>query len=338
MTPDMLNRPLKDLRISVTDRCNLRCVYCMPKEIFGPDYKFLGREHLLSFDEIVRISSSFAALGGTKLRLTGGEPLLRAGLPTLIERLNKLEGIEDIALTTNGLLLPRFAKALYAAGLKRVNVSLDSLDDARFGAINGLGVGVKGVLEGMKAAAAAGLQVKINMVVKKSSNEQDIVPMARYFKDTDYILRFIEFMDVGSTNGWDFGQVISREQIVQMIHSEMPLEPIEAHYEGEVAARYRYKGTNREIGIVSSITQTFCSSCSRARLSADGSFYTCLFASAGFDLRALLRSGISDEDLTEKLSQIWSKREDRYSDLRREHSDSKSGHTKPKIEMSYIGG
>ncbi|GGF88745.1 cyclic pyranopterin monophosphate synthase [Paenibacillus albidus] len=338
MTLDKLNRPLKDLRISVTDRCNLRCVYCMPKEIFGPDYKFLGRDDLLSFDEIEQICRSFASLGGKKLRLTGGEPLLRGGLPRLIGRLSRVEGIEDIALTTNGLLLPRFASDLYAAGLKRVNVSLDSLDDARFGAINGLGVGVQGVLDGMKAAADAGLQVKVNMVVKKSSNEQDIIPMARYFKDTEYILRFIEFMDVGNTNGWDLSQVITRQQIVDMIDSVMPLTPIAPQYEGEVAARYRYTGTDREIGIISSITQSFCSSCSRARLSADGSFYTCLFASRGFDLRTLLRTDISGDELTEKLRQVWNNREDRYSDLRSLEGTGPSRGAVPKIEMSYIGG
>ncbi|AJY76148.1 GTP 3',8-cyclase MoaA [Paenibacillus beijingensis] len=335
MITDTFHRPLKDLRISVTDRCNLRCTYCMPKEIFGADYPFLPKSELLDFDEIERLVRIFAAFGVTKIRITGGEPLLRPGLPRLLDRIRAINGIEDIALTTNGLLLPKYAEDLKSAGLHRVTVSLDSLDDERFGRINGLGVGVEPVLKGIDAAAKAGIKVKINMVVQKGVNDQDIVPMAQYFKETDHILRFIEFMDVGNTNGWKMDRVVTKREIIDMIGKTMPLEPVQNEY-GEVASRYRYIGTNKEIGIVSSVSDAFCSTCTRARLSANGSFYTCLFASEGTDLRTHLRSGISDEELSAIIAAVWNNRDNRYSEIRNENTG--EGGKKPKIEMSYIGG
>ncbi|MDA2329704.1 GTP 3',8-cyclase MoaA [Bacillus cereus] len=335
VTLDKLQRPLKDLRISVTDRCNFRCRYCMPEEIFGPDYSFLSNDKILSFDEIERITRIFVSLGVRKLRITGGEPLLRRGLPKLIERLHKIEGVEDIGLTTNGSLLKKFAPDLYKAGLSRVTVSLDSLEEERFFYLNGNRSKVQRVLEGIQAAAEVGMKIKINMVVQKGKNEQDILQMAQYFKENRHILRFIEYMDVGNYNGWDLKEVVSKQEIVNTIHKVMPLERIEANYSGEVATRYRYIGSDEEIGIISSVTDSFCSSCTRARISAEGKLYTCLFASKGNDLRELLRSEHTDEDITDVVRDIWNNREDRYSDERLNHTNKK---TIPKIEMSHIGG
>lgn len=335
VTLDKLQRPLKDLRISVTDRCNFRCRYCMPEEIFGPDYSFLSNDKILSFDEIERITRIFVSLGVRKLRITGGEPLLRRGLPKLIERLNKIDGVEDIGLTTNGSLLKKFAPDLYKAGLSRVTVSLDSLEEERFFYLNGNRSKVQRVLEGIQAAAEVGMKIKINMVVQKGKNEQDILQMAQYFKGNKHILRFIEYMDVGNYNGWDLKEVVSKQEIVDTIHQVMPLERIEANYSGEVATRYRYIGSDEEIGIISSVTDSFCSSCTRARISAEGKLYTCLFASKGNDLRELLRSEHTDEDIKDLVRDIWNNREDRYSDERLNHTNKK---TMPKIEMSHIGG
>ncbi|MED2982588.1 GTP 3',8-cyclase MoaA [Bacillus thuringiensis] len=335
VTLDKLQRPLKDLRISVTDRCNFRCRYCMPEEIFGPDYSFLSNDKILSFDEIERITRIFVSLGVRKLRITGGEPLLRRGLPQLIERLNKIDGVEDIGLTTNGSLLKKFAPDLYKAGLSRVTVSLDSLEEDRFFYLNGNRSKVQRVLEGIQAAAEVGMKIKINMVVQKGKNEQDILQMAQYFKGNKHILRFIEYMDVGNYNGWDLKEVVSKQEIVDTIHQVMPLERIEANYSGEVATRYRYIGSDEEIGIISSVTDSFCSSCTRARISAEGKLYTCLFASKGNDLRELLRSEHTDEDITDVVRDIWNNRKDRYSDERLNHTNKK---TIPKIEMSHIGG
>ncbi|MED3264542.1 GTP 3',8-cyclase MoaA [Bacillus thuringiensis] len=335
VTLDKLQRPLKDLRISVTDRCNFRCRYCMPEEIFGPDYSFLSNDKILSFDEIERITRIFVSLGVRKLRITGGEPLLRRGLPKLIDRLNKIDGVEDIGLTTNGSLLKKFAPDLYKAGLSRVTVSLDSLEEDRFFYLNGNRSKVQRVLEGIQAAAEVGMKIKINMVVQKGKNEQDILQMAQYFKENKHILRFIEYMDVGNYNGWELGEVISKQEIVDTIHQVMPLERIEANYSGEVATRYRYIGSDEEIGIISSVTDSFCSSCTRARISAEGKLYTCLFASKGNDLRELLRSEHTDEDITDIVRDIWNNREDRYSDERLNHTNKKAI---PKIEMSHIGG
>lgn len=335
VTLDKLQRPLKDLRISVTDRCNFRCRYCMPEEIFGPDYSFLSNDKILSFDEIERITRIFVSLGVRKLRITGGEPLLRRGLPQLIERLNKIDGVEDIGLTTNGSLLKKFAPDLYKAGLSRVTVSLDSLEEERFFYLNGNRSKVQRVLEGIQAAAEVGMKIKINMVVQKGKNEQDILQMAQYFKENKHILRFIEYMDVGNYNGWDLKEVVSKQEIVDTIHQVMPLERIEANYTGEVATRYRYIGSDEEIGIISSVTDSFCSSCTRARISAEGKLYTCLFASKGNDLRELLRSEYTDEEITDVVRDIWNKREDRYSDERLSHTSKRRA---PKIEMSHIGG
>ncbi|HFK1706829.1 cyclic pyranopterin phosphate synthase [Bacillus sp. RC55] len=335
VTLDKLDRPLKDLRISVTDRCNFRCRYCMPEEIFGRDYSFLSNDKILSFDEIERITRIFVSLGVRKLRITGGEPLLRKGLPELIQRLNEIDGVEDIGLTTNGSLLKKFAPDLYKAGLSRVTVSLDSLNEERFSYLNGNRSKVKTVLAGIQAAAEAGMKIKMNMVVQKGKNEQDIVQMAEYFKENKHILRFIEYMDVGNFNGWELGEVVSKQEIVEMIHKVMPLERIEANYLGEVATRYRYIGSDEEIGIISSVTDSFCSSCTRARISAEGKLYTCLFASKGNDLKELLRTGYTDEEITNVIRDIWNNRSDRYSDERLSDTNKK---IMPKIEMSHIGG
>jgi cyclic pyranopterin phosphate synthase len=330
---DTLGRPLHDLRISVTDRCNFRCVYCMPKEVFGKDFQFLPRAEILTFEEIERLVRIFVGLGVRKIRLTGGEPLVRRDLERLVEKLARI-GDLDLTLTTNGSLLAQKARSLADAGLKRVTVSLDSLDDATFKRMNDADFPVAKVLAGIEAARAAGLApIKINMVTKRGVNETSIVAMARYFKGTGMTLRFIEFMDVGSTNGWRLDDVVPARDIVAMIDREMPLEPIEAGYRGEVAARYRYKDGSGEIGVISSVTQPFCADCTRARLSADGSLYTCLFATQGHDLRALLRRGSSDDEITHSIVAIWTERTDRYSDLR---SAETAGLRK--IEMSFIGG
>jgi len=330
---DTLGRPLHDLRISVTDRCNFRCVYCMPKEVFGKDFQFLPRAEILTFEEIERLAQIFVSLGVQKIRLTGGEPLVRRNLEVLVEKLAKI-GELDLTLTTNGSLLSQKAQPLAEAGLRRVTVSLDSLDDATFKRMNDADFPVAKVLAGIEAAHAAGLApIKINMVTKRGVNETSIVPMARYFKGTGMTLRFIEFMDVGSTNGWRLDDVVPAREIIAMIDREMPLEPVQSGYRGEVAARYRYKDGSGEIGVISSVTQPFCADCTRARLSADGALYTCLFATQGHDLRALLRSGASDEEISSAIAAVWTERTDRYSDLRSEQTAGLH-----KIEMSFIGG
>lgn len=331
---DHFGRPLKDIRISVTDKCNLRCVYCMPKEIFGDDHVFLPKSELLSFEEITRLAEHFAKLGVNKVRLTGGEPLMRKDLEKLIEKLTKIEGIDDIALTSNAFLLPRKAQALKDAGLQRVNISLDAIEDDVFKQINGRNVATLPALKGIDAAIEAGLQVKVNMVVKKEMNESQIIPMARHFKDKDVILRFIEFMDVGNHNGWDLKNVITKKEIIDIIDKEMPLESAEENYYGEVASRFRYKDGIGEVGVISSVSDSFCGTCTRLRLSADGKLYTCLFASSGYDIKERLRQGLSEEQLSGELTSLWAKRKDRYSDERAEgkHKD------REKIEMSYIGG
>ncbi|HYP19154.1 MAG TPA: GTP 3',8-cyclase MoaA [Chloroflexia bacterium] len=331
---DQLNRPLHDLRISVTDRCNFRCTYCMPKEVFGRDFRFLPSADLLSFEEITRLARVFIGLGVEKLRITGGEPLVRRDLEKLIAMLAPLEGLKDLTLTTNGALLARKAPALKAAGLQRLTVSLDSLDDQVFRAMNDVDFPVGRVLEGMEAAREAGLgPIKINMVVKRGVNDTSVLPMARHFHGTGYILRFIEYMDVGTTNGWRMDDVVPASEIVRMIDAEMPLEPAERNYVGEVASRYRYLDGGGEIGIISSITQPFCSTCTRARLSPEGRLFTCLFGNFGHDLRALLRTGNTDEEMSAFVAKIWRRRTDRYSDLRTLETVRRS-----KVEMSHIGG
>ncbi len=333
MPRDRLGRPLRDLRISVTDRCNFRCVYCMPKEVFGSDYQFLERKELLSFEEIARLARIFREHGIEKIRLTGGEPLVRRNIEQLIAMLAAIPGL-DLTLTTNGSLLQKKARALKDAGLRRVTVSLDSLDDAVFQRMNDVDFPVARVLEGIDAAAAAGLTpIKINMVVKRGLNEQSILPMARFFRQTGNILRFIEYMDVGSTNGWRMDDVVTAREIVSIINAEMPLEPAAPNYRGEVAERWRYKDGSGEIGIIASVSQAFCRDCTRARISTEGKLYTCLFASGGHDLRQLLRHGASDHDIRDAISTVWSRRADRYSEIRTAETAKLE-----KIEMSYIGG
>ena len=330
---DTLNRPLRDLRISVTDRCNFRCVYCMPKEIFGPDYQYLHRDQVLTFEEITRLAHIFVSHGVRKIRLTGGEPLVRKDLHVLVKMLADIPDL-DLTLTTNGALLPRQARALKDAGLKRVTVSLDSLDNEVFKAMNDVDFPVEKVLEGMEAAAAVGLEpIKVNMVVKRGLNESSILPMARYFREKGYILRFIEYMDVGHTNGWRMDDVVPAREIVKIINAEMPLEPVDPNYKGEVAERWRYQDGGGEIGVVASVTQAFCSTCNRARLSAEGKLYTCLFGIKGHDFKSLIRSGATDNEISELLTRVWGKRTDRYSELRSENTIAL-----PKVEMSHIGG
>jgi cyclic pyranopterin phosphate synthase len=330
---DTLNRSLRDLRISVTDRCNFRCVYCMPKEVFGPDYQFLHRDQILTFEEITRLARVFVAHGIRKIRLTGGEPLVRRDLHLLVAMLAGIPEL-DLTLTTNGALLVKQAPALKDAGLKRVTVSLDSLDNEVFKAMNDVDFPVEKVLEGMDAAASAGLgPIKVNMVVKRGLNESSVLPMARFFREKGYILRFIEFMDVGHSNGWRMEDVVPAAEIVKIIDAEMPLEPLDPNYRGEVARRWRYKDGSGEIGMVASVTQAFCRDCHRARLSAEGKLYTCLFAIKGHDFRDLIRGGASDEEISQALTRIWGARTDRYSEIRSENTLSL-----PKVEMSHIGG
>ena len=330
---DQLGRPLRDLRISVTDRCNFRCVYCMPKEKFGKDHQFLERSALLSFEEIDRVARLFVARGVSKIRLTGGEPLVRRNVEKLIALLSAIPGI-DLTLTTNASMLAKKARALREAGLKRITVSLDAMDDPIFKAMNDVDFPVAKVLEGIEAAAAAGLSpIKVNMVVKRGLNDASILPMARYFRERGHILRFIEYMDVGSTNGWRMDDVVSAGEIVERISRELPLEPVEANYTGEVAERWRYKDGSGEIGVIASVTQAFCRDCTRARLSTEGQIYTCLFATQGHDLRGLLRGGADDATIGAFIDTLWRQRGDRYSEIRGQQ-------TAPlkKIEMSYIGG
>jgi cyclic pyranopterin phosphate synthase len=329
---DTLGRPVRDVRISVTDRCNFRCVYCMPKEVFGRDYRFLPRRELLSFEEIERVARTFVGLGVQKLRITGGEPLVRRDLELLVGRLAAL-GDLDLTLTTNGALLAAKAWALADAGLTRVTVSLDSLDDEVFRQMNDVDFPVARVLGAIDAAADAGLPVKVNVVVKRGVNEGSVLDMARRFRGTGHAVRFIEYMDVGATNGWRLDDVVPAAEIVRTIGSEFPLEPVEPAYRGEVAERYRYLDGQGEIGVIASVTQPFCGDCTRARLSADGKLYTCLFAVRGHDLRALLRSGADDEELDAAVRAVWERRTDRYSELRTEETAALR-----KVEMSYIGG
>ena len=330
---DTLGRPIRDLRISVTDRCNFRCVYCMPKEIFGKDYPFLERAELLSFEEIARLVRIFAAIGVRKVRLTGGEPLLRKDIERLVGMLASAADL-DLTLTTNGSLLKQKAKSLKAAGLQRVTVSLDSLDDETFREMNDVEYPVAKVLEGIDAAADAGLTpIKVNMVVKRGVNEDSIVPMARFFRESGHILRFIEYMDVGHSNGWRMDDVVPAAEIIARIDAEIPLERVDPNYRGEVAERYRYRSGPGEIGIIASVTRAFCRDCTRARLSTEGMLYTCLFATQGRDLRALIRGGASDAEILRSLTNLWGARADRYSEIR-----SASTTKLQKIEMSYIGG
>ncbi|MFN6960717.1 MAG: GTP 3',8-cyclase MoaA [Rhodocyclaceae bacterium] len=330
---DSLGRPVRDLRISITDRCNFRCIYCMPKTVFGRDYPFLPRAELLSFEEIVRIARLFAARGVRKIRLTGGEPLLRHGMEKLVGMLAAIPGIE-VTLTTNGSLLEKKAAALAAAGLRRVTVSLDALDDVTFKKMNDADYPVAKVLAGIEAAAQAGLApVKVNCVVKRGVNEGQILPLARHFRNSGHILRFIEYMDVGSSNGWKLDEVVPSAEVLRRIGEHFPLEPVDPNYPGEVAQRWRYLDGAGEIGVISSVTRAFCDSCTRIRLSTEGKLYTCLFASEGHDLRALLRSGADDAALDTALERIWQARTDRYSQLRMAATPGLK-----KIEMSYIGG
>ena len=330
---DTLGRSLRDLRISVTDRCNFRCVYCMPRDVFGPDYEFLPQGELLSFEEIARLAGVFAGLGVKKIRLTGGEPLVRRDLHRLIALLARLPGI-DLTLTTNGSLLAKQARALKEAGLQRITVSLDSLDDATFRAINDADYPVGRVLEAIDAAAAAGLApVKINMVVKRGVNDHQILDMAERFRGTGHILRFIEYMDVGSTNGWRMDDVLPSAEIVKTIGERFALEPVDPGYSGEVAERWRYRDGAGEIGVISSVTQAFCRDCNRARLSTEGRLFTCLFANTGHDLKALLRGGASEGELRDQIVAIWRGRGDRYSEVRTVETARLR-----KVEMSYIGG
>jgi cyclic pyranopterin phosphate synthase len=334
---DLLHRPLRDLRVSVTDRCNLRCPYCMPREVFGANFRFLPREELLSFEEITQVVAAMAAHGVSKVRLTGGEPLLRRGLERLIEMLARVEGISDIALTTNGLLLARSAQRLRDAGLDRVTVSLDALDEGALRSMSDTPVSPEQILEGIEAAGRAGLApVKVNMVVRRGRNDHCVLEMAERFRHRPEIVRFIEFMDVGSTNGWRAEEVVPASEIIQAIGARWPLEPLASEREGEVATRYSYRDGAGEIGVVHSVSAPFCGACTRARLSADGQLYTCLFARHGHDLRGPLRGGASAGDLVELLRDIWMGRRDSYSAER-----SRSGTAvpeSPKVEMSYIGG
>jgi cyclic pyranopterin phosphate synthase len=332
---DTLGRPLRDLRISVTDRCNFRCPYCMPKEVFGRKYKFLPQSDLLTFEEITRLAGIFSALGIRKLRLTGGEPTIRRGLPKLVRMLSAIDGIEDLAMTTNASRLAKMAPELRQAGLQRVTVSLDSLDDARFRKMSDAEFSVDLVREGIEAAHRAGLlPVKINVVVKRGVNEKDALAIARRFRGPDYIVRFIEYMDVGKTNGWRIKDVVPAAEIMEMIGRELPLEAIDPNYRGEVARRWRYADGKGEIGLIASVTEPFCGDCTRARLSADGQLYTCLFAAKGHDLRQFLRDGADDAEIEAFLRGLWSRRTDRYSEKRTE----KTTKRRSKVEMSYIGG
>jgi cyclic pyranopterin phosphate synthase len=333
-TIDRLGRPLHDLRISVTDRCNFRCTYCMPRDVFGRDHAFLPRAELLSFEEIARLARIFVGHGVEKIRITGGEPLIRKDIEHLIAMLRGIDGLDDLTLTTNGSLLPRKADALKAAGLQRITVSLDSLDDATFMAMNDVGFPVRKVLEGIEAADRAGLRpIKVNMVVKRGVNDHDVLAMAQHFRGTGHIVRFIEFMDVGHSNGWRMDDVVPAAEIIRTISDQWPLEPIDPNYRGEVAQRWRYADGGGEIGVIASVTQAFCSSCTRARLSAEGKLFTCLFGIRGHDFRALLREGRSDEEIADFLRSVWGMRKDRYSEIR-----SAMTRDLPKVEMSYIGG
>ena len=331
---DRLGRPLRDLRISVTDRCNFRCTYCMPREIFGSDFRFLPRAELLTFEEISRLAHIFVDEGVEKVRLTGGEPLLRRDLELLIAMLAPIPGLRDLTLTTNGSLLARKAQLLADAGLARVTVSLDSLEDEVFAQLNDVGFPVSLVLDGISAAEQAGLRpIKVNMVVRRGINEASVLPMARYFRERGHTLRFIEYMDVGHSNGWRLDEVVPAAEILAIIDAEMPLAPLAPRYRGEVAERWRYRDGTEEVGVIASVSQPFCGSCTRARLTAEGEFFTCLFGVKGTDLRGPLRDGVSDEVVQALIGTVWQQRADRYSELR----SAATSHL-PRIEMSHIGG
>jgi GTP 3',8-cyclase len=331
---DQLGRPLRDLRISVTDRCNFRCTYCMPREVYGAAFRFLPQAELLTFEEITRLARAAVSLGVSKIRLTGGEPLLRRDVEQLVRMLAGLDGLRDLTLTTNGSLLAAKAAELAAAGLKRVTVSLDSLDDSVFAALNDVDFPVARVIAGIEAAAREGLQpIKVNMVVRRGLNEASVLPMAHFARQGGYTLRFIEYMDVGHTNGWALDEVVPSAEIVAVVAAELPLEPLPPQYPGEVATRWRYLDGGGEIGVISSVTQPFCGACTRARLTAEGVLYTCLFGVRGSDLRAPLRAGIDDEALRAHMASLWSDRTDRYSELRSEATVAL-----PRVEMSRIGG
>lgn len=338
MLSDTMNRPLRDLRISVTDRCNFRCTYCMPAEIYGEGYRFLPRKELLTYEEISRLTGIFVRLGAAKVRLTGGEPLLRQELEKLVAMLAPINGVEDIALTTNGFLLPEKAEPLRAAGLRRVTVSLDTLDEDIFQRMNGRRASVAQVLAGIAAAEAAGFgPIKINTVVQRGVNEHSIIDMARYARERGWIVRFIEYMDVGNLNGWRMDHVVPAREIVAMIDAQMPLEPLPGQYRGEVAKRYRYRDGGGEIGLITSVTQPFCGACNRMRLSADGQMYTCLFATAGTDLRGPLRAGATDDEIEQIIRGTWGRRSDRYSEIRHELTEAQR-QEKRRVEMYHIGG
>jgi cyclic pyranopterin phosphate synthase len=336
---DKLGRPVRDLRISVTDRCNFRCPYCMPAEVFGEKYEFLPRPHILTFEEIERLARLFATAGVSKLRITGGEPLVRANLPELIANLSAIDGIDDIALTTNGYLLAKNAQALKDAGLDRLTISMDSIDEDVFKTMSGRPQGPANTLEGIKVATELGFDpIKINVVVQRGVNDHTLVDTARYFKGTGAIVRFIEFMDVGNKNGWALSQVVTSKEVIEMIGREFPLEPVDPNYLGEVANRYRYADGDGEIGVISSVSEPVCGDCTRARLSTDGKLVTCLFASGGTDLKMPMRSGASDDELAEIIGKAWGGRTDRYSELRSKLTVFKSGKSGDKVEMYYIGG
>ena len=337
-TTDTLDRPIRDLRVSVTDRCNFRCIYCMPREIFGPGYQFVPRNDLLKLEEIARITRLFAGHGVRKVRITGGEPMIRRNLERLIEMLRDIDGITDISMTTNASMLTlKRAQSLRAAGLSRINISLDAIDEQTFQRINDVDFPVAKVLEGIDNAHAAGFDaVKVNAVIRRGYNEHSILPLAQHFHGTGTVLRFIEFMDVGTTNKWNLEEVVPAAELVEIIDKEMPIESLQPNYSGEVAKRWRYSDGGGEVGFITSVTQSFCGDCSRARLSAVGKVYTCLFAATGQDLRGMLRAGASDEELSRLIGRIWSQREDRYSELRGQIPV--TAETLPRVEMSHIGG
>jgi cyclic pyranopterin phosphate synthase len=335
MIEDSFKRPLRDLRISVTDRCNFRCTYCMPAEIFGESYRFLARDELLSFEEITRLTRIVIGVGATKIRLTGGEPLVRNSIEKLVAMLTEIEGVGDLAMTTNAYLLPQKAQLLKDAGLQRVTVSMDTLDEDIFKRMNGRGFGTQKVLEGIEAAERAGFSpIKVNCVVQRGVNDHTIVDLARYFRERGHIMRFIEYMDVGTRNGWRMDQVVPADEIVARIDAEMPLEPMDGNYRGEVALRYRYADGRGEIGVIASVTKPFCGDCTRLRLSPEGSIYTCLFSSQGTDLRTPLRDGAGDDELRSLITSVWNVREDRYSETR----TSLTSPVRDKVEMYHIGG
>lgn len=337
MITDTLNRPLRDLRISVTDRCNFRCTYCMPAEIYGEGYKFLPRADLLTFEEITRIARMLVRLGVTKLRLTGGEPLVRQEIEQLVGMLAQIDGVDDIAMTTNAYFLPQKAQALKDAGLRRVTVSLDTLDDDIFQQMNGRRASVRRVLDGIDAAEKAGLTpIKINAVVQRGVNDHTIADLARYARERGWIVRFIEYMDVGNLNGWRMDHVVPADEIIARVAAEIPLIPIESNYHGEVAQRYGFEDGSGEIGVITSVTRPFCGACTRLRLSPEGSLYTCLFGTHGTNLRDALRAGATDDDLEGIVRGVWGKRADRYSEIRTKLTEQER--RERKVEMYHIGG